>query len=53
MCSEYLESFCEKVESGGEDIYRFKVPDDSNKILEFRIINNRMEKKIVVEKKNF
>ncbi|EFP08726.1 hypothetical protein CRE_19727 [Caenorhabditis remanei] len=47
--SEYLESFCEKVESEGEVIYRFKIPDESNKILEFKVDFNR----IVIEKKNF
>ncbi|KAF1754469.1 hypothetical protein GCK72_021032 [Caenorhabditis remanei] len=29
---EFLQSFCEKVESEGEVIYRFKIPDESNKI---------------------
>ncbi|KAF1754590.1 hypothetical protein GCK72_021153 [Caenorhabditis remanei] len=47
--SEYLESFCEKVESGEEVIYRYKIPDDSNKVLEFKVDYNR----IVIEKKNF
>ncbi|KAF1754612.1 hypothetical protein GCK72_021175 [Caenorhabditis remanei] len=37
--SEFLQSFCEKVESGEEVIYRFKIPDDSNKVLEFKIFS--------------
>ncbi|KAF1754462.1 hypothetical protein GCK72_021025 [Caenorhabditis remanei] len=50
-CTEHLESFCEKVESGGEVIYHYKIPDESNKILEFKVDYNQDE--IVIEKKKF
>ncbi|KAF1754467.1 hypothetical protein GCK72_021030 [Caenorhabditis remanei] len=50
-CSEYLESFCEKVESGEEVLYRYKIPGDLNKVLEFKVDCNQDE--IVIEKKNF
>ncbi|KAF1754463.1 hypothetical protein GCK72_021026 [Caenorhabditis remanei] len=50
---EYLEPFCEKVKSEGEVIYHFKIPDDSNKILEFKIYNYDFYDQIDIEKKNF
>ncbi|EFP08753.1 hypothetical protein CRE_19732 [Caenorhabditis remanei] len=47
--SEYLESFCEKVGSGRDVIYCYKIPDDSNKMLEFKLYGCQM----IIEKKNF
>ncbi|KAF1754587.1 hypothetical protein GCK72_021150 [Caenorhabditis remanei] len=48
-CPKFLESFCEKVESGRDVIYRYKIPDDSNKMLEFKLYGCQM----IIEKKNF
>ncbi|KAF1754588.1 hypothetical protein GCK72_021151 [Caenorhabditis remanei] len=48
---EYLESFCEKVESGEEVIYHYRISDEPNKVLEFKVDYNQDE--IVIEKKNF
>ncbi|KAF1754461.1 hypothetical protein GCK72_021024 [Caenorhabditis remanei] len=48
-CPKFLESFCEKVGSGRKGIYCYKIPDDSNKMLEFKLYGCQM----IIEKKNF
>ncbi|EFP04264.1 hypothetical protein CRE_26696 [Caenorhabditis remanei] len=50
-CSEYLESFCEKVDTKDTSVllYRFKIPDESNKVLEFKLDKDE----IIIKKKNF
>ncbi|KAF1754470.1 hypothetical protein GCK72_021033 [Caenorhabditis remanei] len=40
---DYLESFCEKVESGEEVIYHYKIPDESNKMLEFKKLSKYVD----------
>ncbi|KAF1754586.1 hypothetical protein GCK72_021149 [Caenorhabditis remanei] len=51
-CSDYLESFCEQVDT--EDLsallYHYKIPDDSNQMLEFKLDYN--QQKIIILKKN-
>ncbi|KAF1754460.1 hypothetical protein GCK72_021023 [Caenorhabditis remanei] len=49
--SEYLESFCEQVDTGDEDVllYNYKIPDDSNQILEFKLDYD--QQKMIISKK--
>ncbi|EFP04223.1 hypothetical protein CRE_26697 [Caenorhabditis remanei] len=53
ICSEYLESFCEKLDSGDPSvlILNYKIPDDSNKMLEFKLDYN--QRKMIISKKIF
>ncbi|EFP08829.1 hypothetical protein CRE_19733 [Caenorhabditis remanei] len=51
-CSDYLESFCEKVDTGDADVllYHYKIPDDSNQMLEFKLDYD--QQKIIILKEN-
>ncbi|KAF1754607.1 hypothetical protein GCK72_021170 [Caenorhabditis remanei] len=50
--SEYLESFCEQVDTGDEDVllYNYKIPDDSNQMLEFKLDYD--QQKMIISKKS-
>ncbi|EFP08723.1 hypothetical protein GCK72_021011 [Caenorhabditis remanei] len=55
-CPEFLESFCRKLDTGVPDVllkellYHYKIPDGSNKMLEFKV--DKVQRKMFIEKKN-